>query len=233
MGFSDAIMGFFTPEAGQARTRALNSAIDDYVTPFIPPELRQPINAVSQFLAPQSPTEAALMPVGGALASKAASLATRGAQKFSNAMLSKAFNAADDAAAATTRRAVIRPDDVFRGHGTPRVPIDTATKPYAVRVTGYDQIDDMVRSGLVRPKPGGYGKQQSPQIYFGESDTVGSTIFTKIGPDKVRLVTDTSRVAGREGPIPIDELKHIFALRNGEEVDILEEILRRNMEWKP
>jgi hypothetical protein len=36
MSFADAVARFFSPAAGQARTRALNEAI----TPFIPPELR-------------------------------------------------------------------------------------------------------------------------------------------------------------------------------------------------
>lgn len=129
----------------------------------------------------------------------------------------------------TAPRAVIRRDDVFRGHGVPTTGIKTATKPYAIRVTGLDQLDDMVKSGLVRPKPGGYGKQSVPTIYFGEAaDTGGSTLSSKIGANQVRLVANSETVANRKGPIPIDELKHIYAIRNGKEVDILDEVIRRN-----
>jgi hypothetical protein len=56
--------------------------------------------------------------------------------------------------------AVIRPDDVFRGSGIPKITVEQTDKPFVVRATKQDQIDDMIASGLVRPKPGGYGKQQ-------------------------------------------------------------------------
>jgi len=128
--------------------------------------------------------------------------------------------------------AVIRPDKVFRGHGDPSASLKATDKPYAVRTTKMDQIEDMIKSGLVRPKPGGYGKQKLSTIYFGDADTTGSTLFTKIGPGKFRIVAKSNVVAGRKGPIPIDELEHVYAFRDGKEVDILQDILRLNREFK-
>ena len=129
--------------------------------------------------------------------------------------------------------AVIRPDNVFRGRGVPTTGIKDTAKPYAVRVTGLDQLEDMVQSGLVRPNKGGYGKQKKSTLYFAEADSVaGTNLNTKINESKVRIVVDGSVAANRKGPIPIDELKHIFAIRDGKEVDILQEVLRRNREPK-
>jgi hypothetical protein len=237
MGFSDKISEFFgidlSYEAGVARGQAVDKWTQDNIIYYIPRELR-PWGQVIDAMMPKTPTEMALVPVGGALASKALGLVSKGAQKFSNAFLSGRATAADDIVESTTGRAVIRPDEVFRGQGTPKTSLAVATKPYAVRLTGMDQVDDMIASGLVRPKAGGYGQKGYSTIYFGEADTVGPTLFTRLSESKgARLVADSSKIAGREGPIPIDDLKHVFVLRNGEEVDILEEILRRNMEWKP
>lgn len=131
---------------------------------------------------------------------------------------------ADDAS-----RAMIRRDNVFRGDGPINVSIPAApTKPYAVRSTGYEQVDDMVASGLVRPKPGGYGKQQKATIYFGEAATPAPTPLALPSPDRVRLIADSATLAGRNRPLPIDELKAVYALRDGKEVDILPDIIRRN-----
>lgn len=128
-------------------------------------------------------------------------------------------------------RAVIRPDKEFRGHGAPTNSLKSTEQPYAIRVTKLDQIDDMIKSGLVRPKPGGYGRQRLSTIYFGGADSAaGTTPFSKIGPDQARLVAKSSDVANRKGPIPIDELKHIYVMRDGKEVDILDEVIRRNRE---
>jgi hypothetical protein len=132
---------------------------------------------------------------------------------------------------------VIRPDNKFRGEGAVTTGITKATKPFAVRVTGQSQIEDMIESGLVRPKEGGYGSDKKATIYFGEMDNpVPESIFTKPKNDPTKnytLVMDSSKAAGRDTPIQLDELKHIWTERDGELVDVLPEILEKNKSWKP
>lgn len=133
-----------------------------------------------------------------------------------------------------TSGVVIRPDDTFRGKGAPRITVEKTEKPFVVRSTTQSQIDDMISSGLVRPKEGGYGKQQSPQIYFGESDAALPTdIFSKPQPGKFVLVGKSENLAGKEGPISIDNLEHIWEDVDGEVVDILPDVIRRNQEFAP
>ena len=134
----------------------------------------------------------------------------------------------------TKPRAVIRPDDKFRGKGTPHITDTDPKKTFVVRSTTQSQIDDMVASGLVRPKEGGYGKQQSPQIYFGESDVALPTdVFGKPRPGKFVLVGKSENLAGKEGPISLDNLEHIWEDVDGEIVDILPDVLRKNQEFVP
>lgn len=167
----------------------------------------------------------------GEAALNAAAVVAPFAGRFRAAQIAR--NAGPREAGRVGQRAVIRPDKVFRGHGVPMSSLKTTDKPYAIRVTGIDQIDDMVASGLVRPKPGGYGKQRVSTIYFGEADSpAGTTLFSKIDPGRARLVARSEDVANRKGPIPIDELKHVFVIRDGKEVDILGEILRRNKQYR-
>lgn len=135
-------------------------------------------------------------------------------------------------AAAPEGRAVIRPDDVYRGEGIPRITVRETSQPYVVRGTQQSQIDDMIQSGLVRPKPGGYGAKNSSQLYFGESSEILPTsIFGRPTEERFVLVGDSDKLAGTEGPIPIDQLRHVWAVRDGETVDILPEILRANREF--
>ena len=135
---------------------------------------------------------------------------------------------------APANAAVIRPDDVFRGEGAPKITVEATDKPFVVRGTQQEQIDDMISSGLVRPKPGGYGKQKSAQIYFGESNTAVPTgVFARPKEGEFTLVGKSENLVGREGPIPIDQLEHIWYNQNGELIDVLPDVLRRNQEFAP
>ena len=126
-------------------------------------------------------------------------------------------------------RAIIREDDVFRGVGTPKVSVDATSKPFVVRGTTQEQIDDMIASGLVRPKPGGYGKRQQATIYFGESDEALPTgVFARPTPDRYVLVGESGKIVGREGNIPIDSLQHVWHEVDGQVIDVLPDILRSN-----
>jgi hypothetical protein len=132
--------------------------------------------------------------------------------------------------------AIIRPDDVYRGEGTPQITVRQTDQPFVVRGTQQSQIDDMIQSGLVRPKIGGYRKRNQPnssQIYFGESSEALPTDPLVGIPTETRfvLVGDSDKLAGTEGPIPIDQLRHVWAVRDGETVDILPEILQANREF--
>jgi predicted GNAT family acetyltransferase len=120
--------------------------------------------------------------------------------------------------------AIIRQDDVYRGEGTPRITVRETNEPFVVRGTQQSQIDDMIQSGLVRPKPGGYGANNSAQLYFGESsEALPTSIFGRPSEERFVLVGDSDKLAGTEGPIPIDQLRHVWAVRDGETVDILPE----------
>jgi len=131
--------------------------------------------------------------------------------------------------------AIIRPDDVFRGNGPITTSLSVASKPYAVRVTGQSQIEDMIQSGLIRPKEGGYGQEGKAILYFGEmDDAVPNSIFTRPkgdGDKNYTIVADSSKIAGREGPIPLDDVQHIWTMRDGQMVDILDEVKLKNREF--
>ena len=135
------------------------------------------------------------------------------------------------------QQARIREDDVFRGNGPITTSLDKATKPFAVRLTGESQIEDMIKSGLVRPKEGGYGQDQKAILYFGEMDEpVPTSVFTKPKDDPNKnytIVMDSTKAAGREGPIRLDELQHVWTTRDGELVDVLPELLVKNRTYKP
>jgi hypothetical protein len=125
--------------------------------------------------------------------------------------------------------AVIREDNIFRGVGTPKVSVDATNKPFVVRGTTQNQIDDMIASGLVRPKPGGYGKDQKATIYFGESDEALPTgVFARPTPDRYVLVGESGKIVGREGNIPIDSLQHVWHEVDGQVIDVLPDILSAN-----
>ena len=139
-----------------------------------------------------------------------------------------------DPSGTTAGRAVVRRDDVFRGAGPQQVleTVSESADPFAIRVTGQSQIDDMIESGLVRPKPGGYGKRQLSTIYFGtqQDNTVNTASpFTRLGPGKeYAIVGRPEKIGAYEGGVPLDELEHVWTNSGDEIVDILPSLLRQN-----
>jgi hypothetical protein len=131
--------------------------------------------------------------------------------------------------------AIIRPDDVFRGNGPFRNNLESADVPFAYRLTGQTQIEDMIQSGMVRPKEGGYGQAgQNTVHYGGMPEATPSTIanMPKTDPNKgFTLVADHAKIAGKEGPATLDDLQHIWTLREGQMVDILDEVKLKNREF--
>jgi hypothetical protein len=129
-------------------------------------------------------------------------------------------------------RAVIRPDDTYRGEGVIRTSVRAnETSPYATRTTAQSQIDDMIRTGVVRPPEGGY--QGEAIMYFGSNDSpIPTSIMNRPNSSKpYTIVTAGDTVAGREGPISLDEVLHIWTYRDGELVDILDDVLTQNRNY--
>jgi hypothetical protein len=174
--------------------------------------------------------EIATMPALGSLT--AASRAGRGIASLADydPTVASIFGSGAPKATTPNQPAIIRPDDVYRGEGTPRITVRQTDQPFVVRGTQQDQIDDMIQSGLVRPKPGGW--KGSPQLYFGESPTsLPTDIRARPSETRFVMVGDSDKLAGTEGPIPIDQLRHVWVVRNGETVDVLPEILRANRDF--
>jgi hypothetical protein len=244
--------GFFSREAGLARRRALdeylNEAADYYLGPTgIPDRLR----AVNEFFNPVAAMEdastAAVRAADSersveerleALAASGVNTATFGLPALLGMMrvvpnkqaLVQTLLGGPDPSGATAGRAVIRRDETYRGEGTPRITVRQTDQPFVVRGTQQSQIDDMIQSGLVRPKPGGWNG--SSQLYFGESPTVLPTsIMARPSETRFVMVGDSDKLAGTEGPIPIDQLRHVWVVRDGETVDVLPEILRANRDF--
>lgn len=141
------------------------------------------------------------------------------------------------------RQSITRLDDLFRGEGLSTLSVSKDIKsPYIVRQTADSQIDDIIKSGVVRPKVGGYGKAQKSTVYFGESNYAkpgmgdmfqGGTASLNESKN-VMLVADSSVVKSlKPGEhLRLDQLKHIWR-RNpntGEITDVLQETLSRNIE---
>ena len=137
-------------------------------------------------------------------------------------------------------KAVVRRDNEFRGHGDMPIsyinqgqtPADFAGQ-YAIRTTKADQIDDLIESGLVRQKVGGYGKPQKSTIYFGTQSTPDVKIGNfpgQLHEGNYAIVAKADKAAeyNNKGGLPLDALQHIWALRDGKIVDILPEVLRKN-----
>jgi len=133
--------------------------------------------------------------------------------------------------------AVIRRDDVFRGSGPARVSYTpTPDEPFAFRKTGLDQVQDMIESGLVRPKPGGFRGQKST-LYFGTSaqpDPMAGRFTAPNETQPVVLVGDAERLASFEDGIPIDALSRVLIRQpDGSTVNALPDILRQNRAFTP
>jgi hypothetical protein len=132
--------------------------------------------------------------------------------------------------------AIIRPDTQFRGNGSFSNNLESADVPFAYRVTGQTQIDDMIKSGMVRPNEGGYGKRGENTVHYGAMpEATPSTIANtpKADPNKgFTIVADKTKIAGKEGPATLDDLQHIWTIRNGEMVDILPEVRLKNLDYK-
>ena len=136
-------------------------------------------------------------------------------------------------------KAVIRPDDIFRGEGRPTLSFtpEQAGDKYAIRTTQQDQIDDMIASGLVRPKPGGYGKRGKSTLYFGLQDTpqaVAGTMPGQIAPGGYAIVGKAGRMleASGEHGISLDALEHVWKRgEDGQLIDILPDIREKNLSF--
>ena len=234
---------------GQERTRALQNAESNlyemlryYLGPTgIPDRLvaaNQMLNPVAMAERAGNASQEMLAPgrTAGQRASSGLEMLLEMAGMVPGAALAKAASAPlkaariiDDVPAAPT--AVVRPDDLFRGKGfSNSVPEGT----FAVRVTGESQLDDMIRSGLVRPPEGGY--KGAGTVYFhGMENNMPTSVFhtPKVGdPQKnYSIVADAELARSKGQPLTLNDLRHIWTVRDGEMVDILGEVLRKNRDY--
>lgn len=139
-----------------------------------------------------------------------------------------------DPSGVTKGRAVVRRDNEVRGRDPATVSPLSEDVPFGVRKTKMDQLEDMIASGLVRPKIGGHkpkkGRLGSSQIYFGPLETRNPTgnALPDVG-QPVALVGRRENLQAYEGGIPIDALERVLMRQDdGKIVDILDDILARN-----
>jgi len=137
------------------------------------------------------------------------------------------------------------PDYIYGGGALKDFDVDAA--PFQKRITGLDQVNDMIESGYVRVKPTGAnsGGNNPQTIYFGPNKvdspetanpTVSSFSESSISSSEhdirknVALIGKSEEMHKYVGkPIPISALKHAWkTLENGELVDILPDILKAN-----
>jgi len=225
---ADLLDYYLGPTGLPDRLRLLNELLNPYAEP-----MRHAEYAMDEDLSPEQRQEHAAYAASQAgIASLPGAMHARRAAKTLRGMMQP------DPENVTAGRAIRRRDDTYRGEGPASVPDTFATSeyPYASRKTDMAQLEDMIASGLVRPKPGGYGKRNYSTIYFGETDNPDpmASVFSRPTPDKpVLLMGDPKELAGYEGGIPIDVLEHIFVRQeNGEALDLLEEILARNRAYQ-
>lgn len=249
--------GFFSREAGQARRRALNEFLNEGADFLLGPTgIPDRLRAAGEMFNPMGMAEEASAQATVAADSErsveerlralaAAGVNTAGiglpalmalmrAIPNDAALIQMLLGGGPDPSGATAGRATTRRDDVFRGEGPARVSDEVAASdaPYAMRLTGMEQIEDMIESGLVRPKPGGYGQQNKSTIYFGESQTTDpmASIFTRPNAEKPAVLVGRPGTLGAyEGGIPIDELERVLIRQeDGQLLDMLDDIIARN-----
>jgi hypothetical protein len=141
--------------------------------------------------------------------------------------------------------AVIRRDDQFRGEGNMPLSYTSGRTPddfvgqFAIRTTKQDQIDDIIKSGLIRQKVDGYGLKKKSTLYFGLQDTPETKAgimpgqLTSSQPYALVAKADEAAKYDNKGGIPLDALQHIWTMRDGKMVDILPEVLQANRDFNP
>jgi len=224
MADRDFLDYYLGPTGIPDRLRALNELLNPYAE-----SMRAAGLAMDERLTPESRREQA------AYAASQAGIASLPFGGFARRAASTLRNMVrPDPNDVTAGRAIIRRDNEYRGEGPARISDTVAESdaPYAMRLTGMDQLEDMIASGLVRPKPGGYGSGNKSQLYFGETSSPDpmASLFTRPSEGKpVALVGEPRELAAYEGGIPIDALRHIFVRQeNGELLDMLDDIIARN-----
>lgn len=100
---------------------------------------------------------------------------------------------------------------------------------YATRITGKAQIDDMVESGLVRSKPPGAKAKGGRQGVTHWSQGRERLVYDWGGlGDSYIIKAPSANLNGRQGGIPLDELEGVYVYRDGQPVNILDQIRKDN-----
>lgn len=91
----------------------------------------------------------------------------------------------------------------------------------AYRLTGQSQIDDMIQTGFVRPRSGKIKGGHTNEVHWSSgNDKFGYNIQ----PGQYILETPRSLVDGTSNAIDVNKLSHVWTTRNGQIVDIINEL---------
>lgn len=100
---------------------------------------------------------------------------------------------------------------------------------YATRITGKEQINDMIESGLVRSKPPGSKAKGGRQGVTHWSQGRERLVYDWGGlGDSYIIKAPSANLNGRQGGIPLNELEGVYVYRDGQPVNILDQIRKDN-----
>ncbi len=104
---------------------------------------------------------------------------------------------------------------------------------HVYRITGTDQVEDIEKSGYVRPRPMDESKRQTkighPTDWWSQG---GSRYFIKPGEPRAILVAPTDKVKDVKGAIPLSDLTGVYQynFNTGQFEDHLEDVKGKNAE---
>ena len=100
----------------------------------------------------------------------------------------------------------------------------TENPNFAFRVTGQDQIDDMMQSGQVRSKVGKMRGGRTGETQWSQG-TQGLGYSAQSNEGKYVIETPVQGLQDRDGGLPLSEVSRIYQSQNGQWVDVSNEII--------
>lgn len=91
----------------------------------------------------------------------------------------------------------------------------------AYRLTGQSQIDDIIQTGFVRPRSGKIKGGHTNEVHWSAGNAKSGY---NIQPGQYILETPRSLVDGTSNAIGVNDLSHVWTTRNGQIVDIINEL---------
>lgn len=120
--------------------------------------------------------------------------------------------------AAGIRNRVFTGDPIFP-KTTWQVPAFNTNSAY--RLTGQSQIDDMMQTGFVRPKSGKIKGGHTNEVHWSAGNAKSGY---NIRPGQYILESPRGLVDGTSNAIGVNDLSHVWTTRNGQVVDVIDEI---------